>query len=113
MSGYPNQTIAIDILGPFLQSIAGNMWVLTIIDQFTRWPVAVPIPDRTSATIANAIFKHWICEKGVPYKIVSDQGRELVSAGMEQLCLRLGIAKVSTSGYNPKSNATVERFTDN
>ena len=110
MSGYPNQTIAIDILGPFLQSIAGNMWVLTIIDQFTRWPVAVPIPDRTSATIANAIFKYWICEKGVPYKIVSDQGRELVSAGMEQLCLRLGIAKVSTSGYNPKGNATVERF---
>ena len=66
LSGYPNQTIAIDIVGPFLQSIQGNMWILTIIDHFTRWPVAVPIPDRTSATIANVIFKYWICEKGVP-----------------------------------------------
>ena len=32
LSGYPNQTIVIDILGPFLQSISGNMWVLTIIN---------------------------------------------------------------------------------
>ena len=110
LSGYPNQTIAIDILGPFLQSISGNMWVLTIIDHFTRWPVAVPIPDRTSDTVASAIFKHWICEKGVPYKIVLDQGRELVSKGIEQMCLKLGIAKVSTSGYNPRGNAAVERF---
>ena len=70
----------------------------------------MPIPDRTSETIANAIFKHWICEKGVPYKIVSDQGRELVSKGIQQLCLKLGIMKVSTSGYNSTGNATVERF---
>jgi exodeoxyribonuclease III len=110
LSGYPNQTIAIDIVGPFLQSIQGNMWILTIIDHFTRWPVAVPIPDRTSATIANVIFKYWICEKGVPYKIVSDQGRELVSQGIQQLCLKLGIMKVATSGYNPRGNAAVERF---
>ena len=84
--------------------------MLTIIDHFTRWPVAVPIPDRTSDTVASAIFKHWICEKGVPYKIISDQGRELVSKGIKQMCLKLGIAKVSTSGYNPRGNAAVERF---
>ena len=86
------------------------MWILTIMDHFTRWPVAIPIPDRRSSTIANAIFKYWICEKGVPLKIVSDKGRELISKGMQQLRLKLGIAKVSTAGYNPQGNATVERF---
>ena len=29
---------------------------------------------------------------------------------MQQLCLRLGIMRVTTAGYNPKGNATVERF---
>ena len=46
----------------------------------------------------------------MPYKVVSDQGRELVSKGIQQMCLKLGIMKVATSGYNPKGNATVERF---
>jgi len=64
-----------------------------MIDQFTKWPVAIPIPDRTSNTIATAIFKHWICEKGVPFRILSDQGRELISQGMKQLCAKLGIQK--------------------
>ena len=107
LATYPNETVAMDILGPFLQSIAGNMWVFTIIDHFTRWPV---VPDRTSGVIAHAILKFWICEKGVPIKIVSDKGRELISKGMQQLCLRLGIMKVTTAGYNPQGNATVERF---
>ena len=48
--------------------------------------------------------------KGVPSKIVSDQGRELISKGMQQLCLKLGIMRVTTAGYNPQGNATVERF---
>lgn len=67
--------------------------VLTMMDQFTKWPVAVPLPDHTSAQVAYAIFKFWICEKGVPFRIVSDRGRDLVSKGMQQLCLKLGIMK--------------------
>jgi transposase InsO family protein len=109
LSMYPNETVAMDIVGPFLKSISGNMWIFTIYDHFTRWPVAIAMPDRLSATIAFIIFKFWICEKGVPNKIVSDQGRELISKGIQQLCLKLGIMKVS-SGYNPRGNASVERF---
>ena len=61
--------------------------VLTMVDAFTRWPVAVPIKDRSSASIASAIYKHWICEKGTPMKIVSDQAREFISKGMKQLAI--------------------------
>jgi transposase InsO family protein len=110
MATYPNETVAMDIVGPMLQSIEGNVWILTMIDHFTRWPVAIPIPERTSAIIAKAIFKYWVCEKGVPEMIVSDRGRELISKGMKQMCLNLGIARVSTGGYNPTGNASVERF---
>ena len=37
----PNETVAIDLVGPFGPSDKGNRWVLTMIDTFTRWPVAV------------------------------------------------------------------------
>ena len=109
-ASYPNETVAMDILGPFMLSTGGNIWVLTMIDHFTRWPVAIPIAARTSEIIANAILKYWICEKGVPATVVSDQGRELISKGIQQMCRKMGIMKVSTSGYSPTGNATVERF---
>ena len=52
------------------------MWVITMIDTFTRWPVAVAINDRSSASIAAAIHERWICDKSVPLKILSDRARE-------------------------------------
>jgi len=60
--------------------------------------------------IDEAIFRFGICEKGVPFRIVSDQGKELISKGMQQLCLKLGMKKVQTGGYNPTGNSTIERF---
>lgn len=110
LSHSPNETVAMDIVGPFPRSHKGNCWLLTMIDTFTRWPVAVPIPNKESATIANAIYRHWICEKSVPMKIVSDQAREFISKGMNQLAARMGTTLVTTSGYNPTGNSSVERF---
>ncbi len=56
-----------------------------MIDAFTRWPVAVPLPDHTSASVAEAIYRFWICDRSVPMKIISDQAREFISNGMKQL----------------------------
>ena len=109
-STYPGETVAIDIWGPFPTSDGGNVWVITMIDHFTKWPVAIAMPNRTSAIVAKAIFDHWICEHGVPACIVSDRGKELISKGIQQLCANLGITKIATAGYNPTGNATVERF---
>ncbi len=107
---FPNETVAIDILGPFPISKNGYVWILTMIDTFTRWPVAVPLKDRSSASIAAAIYKFWICEKSVPLKIVSDRAREFVSKGMKQLASFMGITMITTAGYNPTGNSSVERF---
>jgi len=109
-SRFPNHTVAIDIVGPMLETSSGNLWILTMIDVFTRWPLAVAIPNRKSSVIGKIIFERWICEKGVPAMILSDQGRELVSLGIQSMCKRIGIRKVQTAGYNPTGNACIERF---
>ena len=110
LATYPNETVAIDVIGPMHRSTEGNVYILTMMDQFTKWPVAIPIKERKSEAIAKAIFKYWICEKGVPFRIISDQGKELISKGIQQLCANMGISKISTGGYNPTGNSTVERF---
>ena len=106
----PWQTVGIDIVGELPLTERSNKWILTMVDHFTRWPIAVPIPDRESSTIARAIFEHLITTHGPPETVLSDQGRELISKGLEALCSRWGIRKIKTGGYNPTGNANCERF---
>ena len=106
----PWQTVGIDLLGPFPKSKSGNVWILTVVDHFTRWPIAVPLKDAESSTIAAALFDKVVTEHGVPEKILSDQGKNLVSQGIITLCKRWGAAKVQTGGYNPQANGSCERF---
>ena len=110
LAKFPNETVQIDFLGPYPITEGGYSWILTMIDMFTRWPVAVPLKDRSSASIAQAIYKYWICERGVPLIICSDRAREFISKGIKQLGSFLGIKLVTTAGYNPTGNSSVERF---
>ncbi|GFT24928.1 retrovirus-related Pol polyprotein from transposon opus [Trichonephila clavipes] len=51
--------IHIDNAGP-LQPSEGCYYLLTIIDHFSGWPEAVPIPDMQAKTICSAIFDTWV-----------------------------------------------------
>jgi transposase InsO family protein len=108
----PNEVWAIDIVGRMNESNAGNQWILTMIDCFTRWPITVAIRNRTQETVMEAIYEHMVTARGRPDKIVTDQGKELVGAAVKALCERWGIRKVQTGGYNPRGNASIERTTD-
>ena len=106
----PWETVGIDLVGPLPVTEEGFRWLLTIVDQFSRWPMAIPLRTRTSAEIARALHDHLITLHGPPITVLSDRGRELISRSMQQLCTMWGIRRVATGGYNPTGNAFCERF---
>ena len=63
-----------------------------------------------SHEVVKAVFQKWISIFGPPNVIHSDQGPNLNSALMKQLCDNFGIRKTKTAPYHPQSNGQCERL---
>ena len=106
----PWAVVGIDLVGECIETTSGNKWILTVTDHFTRWPIAVAIPDKKATTVARVLYEHLITEHGAPRKILTDQGKEFVNEAVGLMCKKWGIKKVETGGYNPQANGACERF---
>ncbi|GBM82950.1 Transposon Ty3-G Gag-Pol polyprotein [Araneus ventricosus] len=53
--GAPFERIALDILGPLPVTTKGNWFVLVLMDYFTKWQEAIPIPDQEATTVAEEL----------------------------------------------------------
>lgn len=108
-SGYPNQRLGVDIMGPFPQSRKGNCYLLVMVDFFTKWAEATALPNQEARTVAEAILGRWITRFGTPDQIHSDQGSNFESRLLHELCTRMGIQKTRTTAYHPQGNGQTER----
>ncbi|GFX49145.1 retrovirus-related Pol polyprotein from transposon 412 [Trichonephila clavipes] len=108
--GTPFERIAFDILGPLPRSSDDNNNILAVMDYFTKWPEAYPIPDQEASTVAEVLVQHWISRFGVPLQLHSDQGRNFDFAVCKRLCEINAIDKTRTTVLHPQSDGMVERF---
>ena len=71
-AGRPWQKLAVDLVGPMPETPRGNRWILVVVDHFTRWQDAFPLPDATAPTVATALEERVFCYHGLPEQIHSD-----------------------------------------
>ncbi|CAH8599440.1 unnamed protein product [Schistosoma rodhaini] len=105
----PHQRVGIDIMGPLTTSKNGNRYILVMVDYFSKWCEAVPIPQQDALTVARAFIDHWVSRYGAPFSLHSDQGTAFESHLVAQVCRLLGIRKTHTTAYHPEGNGLVER----
>ena len=104
----PLQRLSLDFKGP-LPSRSRNKYLLTIIDEFSRFPFAFSVNEMTTEVVIKCLCSLF-CLVGMPESIHSDRGKAFVSAQFKQFLYERGIALTHSSPYNPRGNSQIERL---
>ena len=88
----------------------GYRHLLTAVDRFTRWPVAIPLRDISAESVSEAFAYGWVSSFGVPSSITTDRGSQFSSSIWTQLMSSWGVTSHFTTAYHPEANGLVERM---
>ena len=118
---YPSQTsntkaplelIHSDIIGPLQNDKNNNRYVLTIIDDYTRYAMVCLLKDRVEAITKFEHYKKLMetrCERKIK-SIRVDRAPEFTSNDFKTFLTSNGIELQLTAGYSPQSNGLAERY---
>ena len=95
----PNMHIAMDVITALPRSREGHNTIVTFIDCFSKFCVAVPLKNKESKGIVKAFMSYWVPLMGLPQAILSDQG-ETDSSLVNNFCIMLGIDKLRTASHS-------------
>lgn len=102
------ERLNLDFKGP-LPSNTKNRYILTIVDEYSRFPFAIPCKDLSATTVIHhleSIFSTF----GMPSYIHSDRGSAFMSRELKTYLASHGVATSRTTPYNPQGNGQVERY---
>ncbi len=68
--------MALDVVGPLLETKDGNRYALVAIDHYSKWCETRPIKDHDDVIVARFLEEEIIYRFGVPKFIIMDNGGE-------------------------------------
>ena len=102
------ECLHVDLTGPHVSS-QGYNYIMTVIDSFTRYVIAAPIRNKTALSVARVLVNEVLLKYGMPWTILSDQGREFQNELMTEICRLMNIKRLKTTAYMPSTNGKIER----
>jgi hypothetical protein len=99
----------VDLAGPLPHSKRGSRYIMVCIEAFSKYLVAVPIPDKTPEAVAFAFLQHVLSRFAAPGQVISDNGTEFTQGAFHQLLLDCLIDHGTTSVCHPRANGQAEK----
>lgn len=104
----PHHTIHLDHLGPFIETLNGNKYLLVIVDGFSKFTYIKPVPDTSSKNVIIKLQEIFTI-LGNPRRIVTDAGTGFTSKEFKEYIHNKGIRLFTTATGMPRGNGQVER----
>jgi len=70
----PFSSLSMDLLGPLPQTKTGNVFLLIIVDRFSKLVRAVSLAGITATDVSSALCRDWIFVYGPPDTVLTDNG---------------------------------------
>ncbi|KAL0894096.1 hypothetical protein ABMA27_014141 [Loxostege sticticalis] len=105
----PFQCLHIDHLGPFIKSKRGNLYVLGIIDSFTKFIILRAVKNtksKTSISVLRDVFALF----GIPSQVISDRGTSFTSNEFKMYIESIGVKHTLNAVATPRANGQIERY---
>ena len=101
-----------DLIGPMETEWLGKKYVLTIIDDFSRYCIAIPIRAKSDTTevLKQAIKEIQLATGRKVKTIQADWGGEFKNGVLNSWCKSKGIIQKKTVAHHSETNAIVERL---
>ena len=100
--------VGVDI-GPLKTTSKGNRYILSMIDCYTKYAEAEPLPNQEAKTVVQAL-EQIFSRHGIPSVLLTDQGRDFESHRFQSMRRLFNIDKRCTTPYHPQSDRLCELF---
>ena len=97
--GVPMERVCLDLLGPFPERRNRNKYVLSIVDQLTRWVELFHIKNMEAIPIAKVFVNEFVSRYGLSRQILTDQGRQFESMLFKEICVLMDIDKKRNTSF--------------
>ena len=105
----PFERLNLDFKGPLPLSENKNRYILTVIDEYSRYPFAIPCKNVSAHTVYEALCQLFSMF-GMTGYVHSDRGSGFMSKELRGYLNERGIACSRTTPYHPQGNGLVERY---
>ena len=95
----------IDIIGPFPLGKKQLKFLIVAIDYFTKWVEAERVTTIMEAKVTSFEWKNIICRVGVPYVIISNNGKHFDNPKFRKFCQDLRVKIHYSSPRHPQANS--------
>jgi hypothetical protein len=100
--------LAVDLMGPYTPGRNQSKYLLTVVDQFSKYVELIPLRTATAEIVVQKLWSI-LCHFGLVRCIISDNGTQFTSNIYTNWCEKLGITTFHISAYHPQANI-VERY---
>ena len=90
-----------------------DRFIFVAIDYFTKWVEAASYKSVTKKVVADFVRSNLICRFGVPESIITDNGANLNSHFMREICEQFKITHRNSTAYRPQMNGAIEAANKN
>ena len=91
-----NEVVAMDLI-----TIKQGLWIVHLIDMFSRYSVAAATRSKKSVVISEIIMKSWIAYFGTPQKFIADNGGEFSGSEYTDMCEMFDVEMLKTAAESP------------